>query len=879
MNFRTTALLFGILIGVLWLFGLLITYQRNKLDPGFVLPTFAKDKAAEIATVEIERDGHKYVFFKDKAGWMLRLPSGGPTVRAEDSKVTDLIEDIKRARKSDEADVNRNLSQWGLSNPTEKVTLKKRGGGKEWVLHIGKQSPDRMFVYVNSSDRPDDVLAVQRSKLESVLFEPKDINKYRSQRLLDVSDMNARWVDLKPAASVKEGRELVLERGTDAVWRFVKPPYGVADYEGFLAAKEAPGAPAPKDPTGVRGLLNTLGAIRVEGDADFEPLGKPSFPADKAILRVDVKRTAEGGAKGELITETLLIGPKVEGKEQYQARLLNDESAVRVAARNVDILLEFTRKPDTLRSHDLAQIDTNRTDLIKVSSGKGLADEVTLYRPAVNDWQVVAPGLRHRADESTIKGDNGLLGALQGKGKVKGFFDVADEAKQGPEKDKELGFDSPTARVVVWTDGLEKEPKKAKDEKKDAKKGEKEAKKDEKEAKKGDKEAKKGDKEAKELKVQEGPRVNPKAKPALTLTFGKKAGDVVYVKREAADGSVARVSVPVAILEKVTPREGALAYLDHNISPFLPSEVARLELKLQDGKQEFVVEREPEKKEKAKGKELFPGLGGNWLLVQPKDFKDRPYADRLAVDNVLGGLSRIQVQRWVAKVEDKKALKEYGLDAPSVVATVTLKKKEGEKEPTAYTYQFGSTTKAEKGKPAGVYGVLTGGGDLKDIVFVTPENEVRGLKEAEFHDRTVFRFNPEQVTEVKVKVRKEKYAQSLFFQRKDRTWVLTKGPEEFTFEPARVDELVQQLSSLDVHRFVSFNKGPGPSHGLGNESKVEIELILDGKTSYTLKIGAPKDAIGYYAEASTLPRAVFLVPQPTFQGVVNEGVSYFSRKK
>jgi hypothetical protein len=863
MSFRTTALLFGILIGVLWLFGLMLTYQRNKLDPGFVLPTLAKEKKAEIVKVVIERDGHKYAFSKADGGWKLRAPPGEQAVRADEGKVQDIIREVTEARKSDEADVTRNLAQWGLAKPSDKVTLTEKGG-RTWVLNLGKESVDRGFVYVNSSDRPGDVLAVQRNKLETVLINPKEINKYRSQRLLDVSDVSARRVDLKPAASVK-GRELVLERGTDAVWRFVKPPYGLADFEGTTGSK---------DPTGVRGLLNTLGGIRVEGDADFEPLGRPAFPADKAILRVDVKRTAEGAAgKDELVTETLLIGPKVEGKEQYQARLLNDESAVRVAARNVDVLLEFTRKPDTLRSHDLAQINTNKTDLIKVSSGKGLADVVTLYRPAVNEWKVVAAGLRHRADEATIKGDNGLLGALQGKGKVKGFFDVEDEAKQGQERDKELGFDAPTAKVVLWTDGLEKEPKKAKDEKKDAK----DAKKGEKDAKKGEKEAKKGDKEAKEPKTQEEPRLNPKAKPALTLIFGKKAGDVVYVKREAADGSVARVSVPVATLEKVTPREGALAYLDHNISPFTRSDVARLELKTQDGKQVFVVEREPEKKEKGKEKLPLP-LGGNWLLVQPKDFKDRPYADRLAVDNVLGGLSRITVQRWVAKVEDRKGLKEYGLDAPSVAATVTLKKKEGEKEPTTFTYEFGSTIKADKGKSGGVYGVLTGGGDLKDIVFVTPEEEVRGLKDAELRDRTVFRFSPDQVKEVKVKIRKD-FVQSLFFQRKDNTWALTKGPEEFTFEPARVDELVQLLSSLDVLRFVSFNKGPGPAHGLGNESKVEIELILDPKTSYTLKIGAPKDATGYYAEASTLPRAVFLVAQPNFQGVVNGGVTFFSRKK
>src|SRR5439155_24085473 len=127
-------------------------------------------------------------------------------------------------------------------------------------------------------------------------------------------------------------------------------------------------------------LLNTLGAIRPERETDFVPLSQPLFPESKAVLRVEVERAAERGAADQTVKETLLIGPKVESKEkadakgkgdgkengegkgQYYARLADDEAMVRVDARNVDILLSFTRKPDALRSHDLAQIETGRPD-------------------------------------------------------------------------------------------------------------------------------------------------------------------------------------------------------------------------------------------------------------------------------------------------------------------------------------------------------------------------------------------------------------------------------------------------------------------------------------------------------------------------------------
>jgi hypothetical protein len=859
MSFRTTALLFGILIGVLWLFGLMLTLQKTKVDERLVLPTLGKEKNPSINKVEIKKGDLNLTFVKGTAGWEMTISPHSQKLRADDNTIQGLINTLIGLQKKEAPDLTQNPSQWGLAPPSETITLTSTLG-RSWSVNLGKTSPDGSYVYVNSSDRPDSVLAVLRRDLKDALVKSNEVNRFRSQQLLDASDFNTRSVDLKPAASVK-GRELALEKTKDSTWRFLKPPYGVADFEGN---------PKSTDPSGVRGLLNTVGAIRVEKESDFEPLGKEVFPESKALLVVQVERTGERGKKGA--KETLLIGEKAN-KDQYYARLKGDESVVRVGARNVDILLDFTRKPDTLRSHDLAQVDTAGTDVVRISSGKGLADVVTLYRPEPGEWKVTAPGLRHRADEATIKGDKGLLTALQGKGQVKEFFDSEDKAK-----DKEMGFDSPKAKVEVWVDGLEKAPKKSKDDKKAAKKTE--PKKGEKEGKKADKEAKKTDKDTKEEKPADEPRLNPKVKPAVTLIFGKKAGEkgseVVYIKRELADGSVTRVAVPASLLDRVTPAEGALAYLDHNIAPFLAFDVERLELKTQDGKQVFVVEREPEKK--AKGKEKFP-LPGGWLLREPRDLKDRPKADPIAVQNVLGSLARLTVEKWERKVEDKNELKPYGLNAPAVVATVTLKKEKDQKEPKRYTYKFGSPAKAEKGKAAGVYGILTGSSELKDIVFVAPGEIMKTLQEAEFRDRTVLRFNPAEVKELKVKIRKE-VTYTLIFQRKDDTWVLTKGPEEFMLQPGRVYELLNPLSDLDALRYVTF-KGPEKGQGLEEgKPKIEIEVIMKDKTTYTLKIGAePPSGNGYYAESSALPKAVFVVAAPTFSPLINEGVSFFSRKR
>ncbi len=630
MSFRTTAALFGILIAVLMLFGLMLARQRSQLDPGFVIPTLAKEKDVAIGTVEVGGEGKTYVFFKSGSGWRLRLPSSKVDVRADDAKVRELIDQVRQARKSDEADITRNLAQWGLENPLGRITLKTASGDKEWTLFLGRTSPDKAYVYVNSSDRPRDVLAVRRKQLDSALITPETITKYRSTRLLDGIFTTTALKLTQPGE--KDGPVLALEKNAQGAWWFKTPAYGPAESSGSAEARAAD----PKSIVGVQGLLSALDAIRVESDKDFETPGKNVFPESKALLRVEVQHAEEGGKARP--PEVLLVGDKVGGKsEEYYARLASDDAVVRVAARNVEAVLEVLKKPDSLRSRDVAQIEPNRPDVVRVSRGAKLADVTTLFRARGDEWKVVAGSLRHRANEQAIQGADGLLTAVQGKGKVLTFIDVSD-AKQGAAKDKELGLDAPVAEVAIWIDGLDTDTPK-KEEKKDDK-----AKKDDKKEKKDDK-AKKEDK--KEEKKDEEPRLKAGAKPALKLTFARKddkKDTTVYVKRETADGIISRVSVPASVLDKLLPAEGPLAYLATNLATFRAADVMKLELKL-PGRTFVAMREQPKKDEKKDGKKddkkddkkgekkvekkdegKEPPPKG-WLLVEPASFKDRPYAD------------------------------------------------------------------------------------------------------------------------------------------------------------------------------------------------------------------------------------------------------------
>jgi hypothetical protein len=871
MSFKTTSLLFGVLLGVLTVFGLLATFQKRRLDQSYVLPSLHKDETAVIDGVEVERDGRTYDFFKTAAGWRLRLPGSGVEVRADDGKVNEIIEQVRKARKDDEADVTRTLSQWGLEKPSAggRVTLRSKGRGKEWTLFLGKDSVDRRYVYVNSSDRPGDVLAVRRNQIDSALFEPKEIAKFRSLRLLDVSDSNTTFVDLKPSKEVK-GHELVLEK-KDREWRFQTPGYGSADFAGTTGSKT---------PTGVRGLLNTLGAIRVESEKDFEAAGEHVVAEDKVLLRVKVKRAVEG-KKGETLEETLLIGEKVPAKDkdagagQYYARLDSDRTSARVPAKQVDALLEFVRRPDSLRSHDLAQIDRGKTDVVRLKGAKD-ALVALLYKPAGGDWKVKGDGLNHKASGSAPED---LLNALEGKGSVKDFFDVADEKKDGAAKDKELGLDAPTATVALYTNALEK--KEAKKNEKDDKKGEKkdDKKGPEKIEQKGDK---KGDKKEAE---KDEPQLKPKAEPALTLTFGKVAGDVVYVKRKTADDKVSRVSVPASILDKVAPPNGPLAFLDKIISPFLTTEVARLELKVSNGPT-FIVEREQEKdKDKVKDKDkkakdrLLERPG--WLLLEPKGSKDRRTADRDEVERVLFALTGMDARKWVQKVGPKgEELGDYGLKTPAVIATVTLKPEAGKKEGKVWTYYFSDEVKKKKEKgPEGFFAMVESGGDLTGIVFVPDQSVVKALKDADLRDKTVFDFKADLAKEVRLKIKDGTLTHEPIFARKpsSKTWeVKDKSvPGNFILDSDRVEGLVEALSRLKADRFVS-SKGGTKEHKLTDPEAVKIEILMeDGKTRYTLTV-APTG--GYYAEASTLPDAVFVVSPPQILQLMTQRLGYFGKR-
>src|SRR5262249_20235003 len=140
-------------------------------------------------------------------------------------------------------------------------TLFEKDGNRQWKLNLGNVTlgEEKAVVYVTSSDKPKEAMAVKKVLLDNLF---KGVTELRAKELLTDSALNVMYDSLDAA-----GKDpVILEQTDHQKWRFQKPPYGEADYDGEKL-------PEGRDPqskvTGVQALLTTLEKIKVDDAADF----------------------------------------------------------------------------------------------------------------------------------------------------------------------------------------------------------------------------------------------------------------------------------------------------------------------------------------------------------------------------------------------------------------------------------------------------------------------------------------------------------------------------------------------------------------------------------------------------------------------------------
>jgi hypothetical protein len=847
MNFKTTYILFGVLLGVLGLFLLTQLFAKRTIDQqAYVLPSLhdfvTPVKADDIERIEVERQrpkAEKFVFSKDEHGnWV----SKDPNVRLDTNSVKRIIDQVIGARMDPSADLTSDLKRFGLDNPAEIVTLTKKDGAQEWKLNMGDSSAgdDKAMVYVTSSDEPKQPMAVPRSSLDT-LFKP--LNDFRSKTLLADSAFDITSVALQ----APKHDALALEKNTsDNKWRFDKPAFGEADYEGEPAAPNAGDSTARI--TGVRELLQTVADLRVDNDQDFattdaadKELADKGLEKGKEHLRVEAKRQPSSFGtseeKKQPIQETLLIGNKADDKgEKYYARLESDRNIVKVPGKKVEALAKILEAPSVLRSHELLQIDSAKLDAINVK----LNDQETLKlrhagEPAA--WKIYEAGKAQDTDMGTVQK---LINDLTAKRQVKDFPGFA-------KTDAELGLDKPTTVVSLWVDGIKKEDKK--DEKKDE--AAKDDKKDDKT--KDDKKDAKADAAKKEEKKD--PNAEPALKddkPTVRLVFGKKDKDVVYVRREAG-GETARLAVPAALLDKVS--EGKLAYLERKLPSFTTADVTKIVLNR--GTDTYEIEKPKDDK------------ANTWKVKQPKDLAGRN-ADSAKVDRLLGDLRDLQAEKLVAEKATDSEMERYGLKNPVVKATLTERK--SDKETKDQVYLFGKETDDK----SGIYAKQGG----RDTVFVVRKGTLEALQ-ADLQDTKIFAFDIGKVKGLKLQgwhdIIGSTYTLDLERQ-SSQTWTV-KAPPDFKLNTSQVESFLAALINIRAERFLGRQAGSKPEYKLDvKDGALEITIPVEGeKEPATLTIGGPSGGDGLYARSNKFPGEVFILPKGPFEGPKSKPV-YFKKE-
>jgi hypothetical protein len=919
MNFRTTTLLFALLLSTLWIFGFMIARKKSAGDQTLITPNLNKVDAAITKivvnrTIE-EKDKNRedeYVFEQVGEDWYLK--SNNQKARVEGFRIdgtSGLLQQIRDAKHDETVDIPRDA---GMSKPQAVVTLsgKYKDEPKEWKFTIGKESPDKAFAYVASSEKPEKVFAVPMKNLSAVLFTNPDF--MRSKRIFDFMDTAVNSVQVK-----KGDRELELQRGESAGWEFVKPPLGPAGEVNEVVEEKKEKDPFHKEPPpvtttgGVKGLLNSIKSLLVEDDEHFEPLGRPlahfGLEKGKENMRIDIHSTND---KKERTTETLYIGSKVPGRakeEFYYARLATDDGVMQISARRLEPVLKALEEPGKLRSTDIAVFDEKKVDAVVIQQGK---DEIKFFKPAgeKTQWQMFIDGKKKLAYERAV---DSLIEQAIGKKAIVAFHDVpSDELKKN---EAAWGLDNPTAVIKVYLDAIDKD------------------KKDEKKADKVDpkKETKK-DEPKKDSSGEAMPHLKENARPVVTLAIGKTEGDHVHVRRTLEDGKTQSwFTVKKELVEKVLPSEGiAIAYLDTSLPTFEPENVQSMKLQRTTDKGPETLEFV---KKSIEGKSL-------WYVKDALDPSGmKPAADN-HVQGFINSLGKLEVKKWVRELGEKEDLDKLGLKTPGMVLSVQVKKlvpnasamaslagafvdpsvltgvfsliaqRETDKGETI-TVEIGKETDNDKDKP-GYFAKHSG----SKLLFLVPTQMVDVIKTTDMVDRSavfyaqpklamlygasasispinalmfasphftgiVHQFDADKVKEVKLEVRTPFELRSFHFARegKDKSWSDKSNLKEFQLDSDKVNRLLKDIGKLRTDRFAAYTGGPRSDHKLSaKEATAKFDLVMDDGKTITLTIGASFQGLGHFAHSTAWPDAVFFVPE-TFVNPLTQGARAFAKER
>jgi hypothetical protein len=892
MNLKTTVILFGTLLGILFIFAL--TQFLGTRPPGegeeWAFPELHEKKkefkSSDMKSVRIQRKrddkAETLVFERGKQGWEMIEPY---KLRVENYTVDSMVDNLVKVKR-EKSEMSSSASEYGLTDPNVAITL--GDGEHEWKLNLGKQSPGtaNQVVYAVNPAHPKELMAIKKQGSVDGVYRP--VVEFRAHDLLTANLTNAQAIDLEGT----KDQVVALQKKSDGQWRFTKPDYGLAEQQGEAAVGAA--ALKPMKLNGVQQLVDALNSLRVETDKDFvadgvseeELASKYGLSKEKPqTLRIQVKRTPPlapklDDEKDEPITESLLIGNKVpapkeekkddkkpddkkpedkkaddkkgdekkqdekkpeEKPEYYYARMASENSVIQIPAKKIEPFLELLKAPDELRDRTLVRVPTGGAiDAIDIKNNYGLIKlRLADSSGPVKRWELFRDKQKGlETDESAV---TGLVRELTAPHLIKTF--------PGPmSKLAEWELDKPTAVVSLWIDGQNRPEKKT-----DEKKGE--SKDDKKDAAKDKKPDDEKEPATEDKKPPESEPSLKSDKPTVRVSFGKVDRDqgVVYALREIGDEKTI-ITLPANLLDSAT--RGPLAYFNHKIPGFGedPSEVLK-ELVVTRGGTTFKLEATKKDNQDV------------WKYKEPKDMQGRT-ASAFSITSMLNNLKLMRALRLAAENVLESDLEPlYGLKNPEVEIHLLTTGKDN--KPAEYVYSFGKET-ADK---TGVFARS----NKSNLVYVVNKATVDLLK-ADFRDPTVLSFEPADVRKIKLTGWKGNLLKPsvVELERKEGTW-----KADFNLDPMRAEEFLNLLKKLQAVRFMPPQEAVKVDR---NKFKPEmdgllIEITLDKeKEPLTLYIdGVDAEDKNFYATNRPADGDLFLLPKDKFTEV-KAGPKYFEKK-
>ncbi len=434
MNFKTTYVLFGALAALIGVLAIVLWRGQAPTSTGLYVLSSMHDKANPMGAddvdrveIEVRRPESPRIVFERNPGaenakdkeWRITSPRslrGDPgNIRGLVAQLYDL--ELEKDRKPE------NFKVAGLESPQRIITLKK--GDRAVTLSIGDATAGTTdaVVYVTSSDRPKEAMAVRKSSLAAAL---EGLNYFRSRDLLGDSPADVKVVKLVETKGANK-REVELKKESDGWW-VVKPRR----------------VDAARFDEKLRHLSGLKVAYTDEKNNDFvqdDVTDLAKFkdgvldPAKGPVLRIEVTRTADG----QTTTRTLAIGvgkklddkAKAAGKDEkkdekkegkYYAYLAGGKSrdVVRVPASEVEPFLEVLKGPDSLRAKDLVKL-AREPDAIVIEHHLDKKKLELLRTDVSQPWQMYQGATGEPAYEPEMQK---LISLLMRKDQVQQFVDV-----------------------------------------------------------------------------------------------------------------------------------------------------------------------------------------------------------------------------------------------------------------------------------------------------------------------------------------------------------------------------------------------------------------------------------------------------------------------